>query len=159
MLVSNIHFLLFCFCNTCRYSHCIDISISHRLLPNKPWTDKNGNHHPPAPPTIIAKFVRREKKEEFYSGRWKLKDHTSADIETLETVVGHNIFISESLTRQRKKLFNAALKLKKELRFHNIYTNNGQIYLKKSIGTRYIHITSEADLARLRKSTADAPYG
>ena len=49
-----------------------DISISHRLPPIPPWTDKDGIVHSP-PSSIIAKFVKRHVKEKFYRARYKLK--------------------------------------------------------------------------------------
>lgn len=137
-----------------------DISISHRLPPNKPWVDNNGTQHPPSPPSIIAKFVRRDTKNEFYSRRWKLKDKKSDDIEGLEGSPGHSIYVSESLTQRRKKLFRSALKVKKDLNFQFISTTNGNIYLKKAPGTRPTLINTESDLAKLRKSHTDDPvYG
>ena len=49
-----------------------DISISHRLPPIPPWTDKDGIVHSP-PLSIIGKFVKRHVKEKFYRARYKLK--------------------------------------------------------------------------------------
>jgi hypothetical protein len=43
------------------------------------------------------------------------------------------VYISESLTAVRKKLFGKVNKLKKTIKF--IWTNNGKIYLKQSQST------------------------
>ena len=132
-----------------------DISISHRLPLKKPWTDSNGIKHPPSPPSIIAKFVRRDVKEEFYRARYKLKHFTTKDIDVTfasSEGEGNKIYISESLTQARRKLFNSALKLKKDLKFNYISTSNGRIYLRKnnSKDSPHIQINSESDLAKLR---------
>ena len=56
------------------------------------------------------------------------------------------------LTQARRKLFNSALKLKKDLKFNYISTSNGRIYLRKnnSKDSPHIQINSESDLAKLR---------
>ena len=63
---------------------------------------------------------------------------------------GNKIFISESLTQTRKKLFKAALKVKKELNFDFISTSNGRIFLRQNKGSRSHLITSDSDLAKLK---------
>ena len=131
-----------------------DISISHRLQANtKFWTDANGLKHPPSPPAIIAKFVRRDVKERFYNARNRLKGKSTLDLECLnddDRSVGNNIYISESLTSPRKKLYKSCLKVKKDFNFRFISTMNGRIFLKKARGSRSFEVKCEADLARLR---------
>ena len=100
-----------------------DISTSHRLPPIRPWTDDNGIVHSP-PPSIIAKFVKRDVKENFYRARYKLKNKPFRDLAGLSSAKENKIFISESLTQTRKKLFKAALKVKKEMNFDFISTTN-----------------------------------
>ena len=79
-----------------------DISVSHRLPQNKHNVDK--------PPIIIAKFVRRDTKENLYRARSKLRHITTQDL----GFQGDNkIYIQESLTQKNKELFRKALKLKK----------------------------------------------
>ena len=46
-----------------------DISVSHRLPTKGNWA-----------PAIIAKFVRRETKEDFYGNRKKLRSFTTKDL-------------------------------------------------------------------------------
>ena len=60
-----------------------DISVSHRLAPNK--------RYPSRPPNIIAKFVRRDMKEQLYRARNQLRNKTSHDI---GFSVENRIFIS-----------------------------------------------------------------
>ena len=47
-----------------------DISISHKLPPIPPWTDDNGTVH--SPPSIKAKFGKRDVMENFYRARYKI---------------------------------------------------------------------------------------
>ena len=126
-----------------------DISISHRLPPIPPWTDEDGTVYSP-PPSIIAKFVKRDVKEKFYRARYKLKNKSSRDLAGTSSAEGNKIFISESLTQTRKKLFKAALKVKKELNFDFISTSNGRIFLRQNKDSRSHLITSDSDLAKLK---------
>ena len=52
------------------------------------------------------------------------------------------IYISESLTPKKKKLFGSVNKLKKELKWKFIWTNHGRIYLKKGEDTQTHKIDS-----------------
>lgn len=126
-----------------------DISISHRPPPIPSWTDEDGTVHSP-PPSIIAKFVKRDVKEKFYRARYKLKNKSSRDLAGTSSAEGNKIFISESLTQTRKKLFKAALKLKRELNFNFISTSNGRIFLRQNKDSRSHLITSDSDLAKLK---------
>ena len=133
-----------------------DISISHRLPANKQWTDSEGVTHPPSPPSIIAKFVRREIKDSFYDSRYKLKEFSSVDLEGLRSADKYNLYVSESLTQVRKKLYKSALKVKKELKFKYLTTSNGRIYLKEDKGKKAFLINNESDFAKVRKSRQGA---
>ena len=138
-----------------------DISISHRLPPSKPWKDELGNTQPPPPPPIIAKFVRRDVKDDVFQARFALKRKTTCDLVVDYVECEHNpIYISESLTVIRKKLFRSCLKFKKEFKLHVVSTSNGRIYIKEE-RKRRVYIDSEADLAKLRKqiSTRSFPPG
>ncbi|EDO27224.1 predicted protein [Nematostella vectensis] len=137
-----------------------DISISHRLpaANNREWSDYEGNVHPPSPPTIIAKFVRRDIKDEIYKARFSLKDKTTQELEDFTCMDHRNhIYIAESLTQARKKLFKACLKAKKDLKFAYAGTVNGKVYLKKDKKSRAVYINSPTDIAKLRRSHAIQP--
>ena len=104
-----------------------DISISHRFPPGKPWEDSDGTLHQPEPPAIIAKFVRRNDAIEMYRSRYKLRGKTTSDIRGLssnQSNADNNIYIQESLTPARRKLFKSCLKVKKELNFQSISTSS-----------------------------------
>ena len=105
-------------------------------------------HFPP--PSIIAKFVKRGVKENFYRARYKLKNKSSRDLDGLSSGEENKIFISES--QKRKKLFKAALKVKRELNFDFVSTTNGRIFFRQNKDSRSHLITSESDLAQLKAS-------
>ena len=77
-----------------------DISTAHRL----PSTKKMPNR-------IIAKFVHRDKKDEFYKRRSQLTGKKSKDIPCIANEYGksihesNKIYINELLTPYRRKLF------------------------------------------------------
>ena len=84
-----------------------DISIAHRL----PSTTKVKDR-------LIVKFTRREKRDEFYKKRFKLKTKTTKDLPTIKGQpldVNHKaaIHVNESLTPYRKRLFGEILKFKR----------------------------------------------
>lgn len=111
-----------------------DISVSHRL-PVKMYSQAIQNKDALNPgrsniPRIIVKFVRREIKDQFYHSRKKLKDKTTRDL-GLSRFAENKIYISESLSRRKKELFNECLKFKREWHFKFIWTNSGKIYLRK----------------------------
>ena len=120
-----------------------DISVSHRLPQYKHNVDK--------PPIIIAKFVRRDTKENLYRARSKLRHITTQDL----GFQGDNkIYIQESLTQKNKELFRKALQLKKSLKYKFIWTNSGRIYLRKdeSPESPIIYVKSTKDLEKLQQS-------
>ena len=55
-----------------------DLSVSYRLPPNK--------RNPDRPPAIIAKFVRRDNKEELYRARKLLRNKSTQDLECIPFV-------------------------------------------------------------------------
>ena len=134
-----------------------NISISHRLPKVPPWTDSSGTVHLPSP-SVIAKFVRRDVREKFYRARYKLKNKTTRDL-GLASDEGSNIYIAESLTQARKKLFKSASKVKKDLKFNFISTTNGRIFLKRNRDSRSIPITCESDLGKLKASSSGQGQG
>ena len=132
-----------------------DISISHRLPASiSPRYDENGVELPPPPslptPIIIAKFVRRYVRDEFYRARLKLKGKSTRDLEGFATAQDNHIY---------KKLFKSCLKVKKELKFKFISTTNGRIYLRKDLNSRSAYTGSESDLTKLKaRVTQQAPH-
>jgi len=102
-----------------------DLSTVHRL----PDTRSTKNR-------IIAKFVRRDKKDELYNARKNLKNKTANSIPSIRSDPNvqdkhGKVYINESLTPYRKKLFGKLCQYKKQHKFKYIWTTNGKIYLKK----------------------------
>ena len=102
---------------------CNDISISHRLPANR-------NNSRNTEPAIIAKFIRRDIRDQLYKARKNLRQITTRDIGILRTAE-RKIYIAESLTQTNKKLFNKCLKFKKQQHYKFIWTVNGKIFLRK----------------------------
>ena len=99
-----------------------DISISHRLPQSKKYKGKKIG-----PPAIIARFVKRDKKNKYYGARAKLQSSSIANMGYTED---NKIFISESLTESNRELFKQCLKAKKDLNYDFVWTRNGKIYMK-----------------------------
>ena len=108
------------------------ISIAHRLPANK-------NNRP----RIIVKFTQRTKKEEFYRMRKKLIGKTTKNLPSVASNLedgymrgSNKIYINESLTAYRKKLFGKVNAFKKEMNYKFLWTVNGKILLKESEQSR-----------------------
>ena len=106
-----------------------DISTVHRLKDTK-----YAKHR------IIAKFTRRETKDKIYEKKRTLKGKTSSILPliTSQQAQGNvkitnmpKIFINESLTKTRRKLFGMAYKFAKQNGWKHTWTVNGKIYLKQ----------------------------
>ena len=59
------------------------------------------------------------------------------------------LFINENLTPKRKKLFSLAYKKRIELKYQYIWSNNGEIYLRKNSTSDRIKISSLEDIHNL----------
>ena len=114
-----------------------DISVSHRLAEYS--AARVGD------PAIIVKFVRRNVRERFYSARKNLRDKTTRDV-GLTRVSEHNIYISESLTKKNRVLFNDCLKARKDLNFKFAWTQGGKIFMRKDDRSPAKHIKTQGAL-------------
>ena len=81
-------------------------------------------------PKIIVKFTRREIRDRFCSSRKKLARKQIKDIPGLALDGQGPVYISESLTPIRKKLFGEINRIKKSRKWKFIWTQNGQIFLR-----------------------------
>ena len=93
-----------------------DISTSHSLPASK-------NKHPP----IIVRFTNRDIKNKIYYKRRNLIGVHDFGITGMT-----KLLINENLTPKRKKLFSLAYKKRIKLKYHYIWSNNGEIYLRKN---------------------------
>ena len=100
-----------------------DISTSHPLPTPRDKDDK-----------FIVKFTRRETKDKFYSNRQKIAGRKPSNLPSVKSVLktDKKLYISESLTPLRRKLFGSVNDARKTLKWKYIWTNNGKIYLKEN---------------------------
>lgn len=99
-----------------------DIATAHRL----PDTQKVKNR-------LIVKFLRREKREEVYKKRKNLVGKNTSHLPSAaETNNSGNskIYINESLTNYRKRLFGRIKEYKRANNAKYLWTSNGKIMLK-----------------------------
>ena len=86
-----------------------DISISHWLPIKQSAKETN---------KIIAKFVRRDKRDEFYRARKLLRNRTTRDL-NLARYSENRIFINKSLSSNNKQLLKESLKIKRNMNHNN----------------------------------------
>ena len=98
-----------------------DISVAHRLRATKNTKDR-----------IIVKFVKRNKRDEVYKQRSKLNGKTTHCLPTVnaeiqEGTIGTTakIYINESLTAYRRRLFGKINAFKNANNYKFIWTTNG----------------------------------
>lgn len=99
---------------------------------------------------LIAKFVRREKKDEIYNQKKKCQGK-SVDILPSVNANGQHvekIYINESLSSRRKKLFNKVYQFKKANSYKYIWTRNGKIFLKENDSSPSYNFTTMEDFER-----------
>ena len=120
-----------------------DISIAHPL----PTFNKD------ALPRIIIKFTRRNVRNEFYAKRKSLagkKLSENADLKNF--LVGDSIYISESLTPRRKKLYGEVNRFRKKLKWKFIWSHNGKIYIKRNeTATEHHAFSCATDFAKFQE--------
>ena len=103
-------------------------------------------------PKIVVKFVRRDVRNRLYANRRKLVKKKACNLPDLDLDLNNNVYISESLTSTRKKLFGEINKERKRLKWKHIWTQNGRIFIKEADGGRSFSFNSFEDLAKFRSS-------
>ena len=96
-----------------------DISVSHRmpLSINKPNAAPPGSSRSSRDmPVIVVKFTNRNVRDRLYRVRSNLKNFTVGDI-GLGRFGDGKIFIQESLTARRRKLFKQCLEIRKKFNY------------------------------------------
>ena len=101
---------------------------------------------------IIVKFSGRKVRNAVYSKRSALRGITAYDL-GLSTKKVQNLYINESLTRQNKELFAAALEFKKQANYKYIWTRNGSIFIRETETSRPIKVHSKEVLATCSTNT------
>lgn len=78
---------------------------------------------------LIVKFIQRDKREELYKHRKNLVGKNISHLPSVEDGNG-KIFINESLTSYRKRLFGRIREYKRNNNLKYLWTSNGKIMLK-----------------------------
>ena len=86
------------------------LSVSHRLPSTRGFT-----------PKIIAKFTRRDLRDEIYKKRRNLSSKSTSD---LGLDVLNRIYVNESLTAQSRAIYSEAKKFRSQYNFKFIWTRN-----------------------------------
>lgn len=97
-------------------------------------------------PGIVVKFVRRLDKEELLKKR-RIKHNFSTRHMNLST--DSPIYINESLSPARRRLFVLARDIKRSKNFKYLWVRGGKIFLRREDGAPVIHVTCQADLSKL----------
>ena len=96
-----------------------DISIVHRLpAKQRRSEDQSGSKTTKRHPTVIVRFVSRQKRNEMYENRFKAKEIEDFPVEGMK-----NLFVNENLTQRRKQLFWKTKQKAKELGFKYFWSN------------------------------------
>lgn len=97
---------------------------------------------------IIENFTRRDVKEEVLNKR-KIKRNFNTQDLNLKKSPAEVVYISESLSPNRRKILNAARALKKEKGNTFVWVKIGRIFLRKNEGNPVIVVTSMDQIAGL----------
>jgi len=114
-----------------------DISTSHRAFHPRPGQSRT--------PSIIVRFVRRDKRDEILHACRAKRLNTSC----LGMNNGAQIFVNEHLTPLTKRLFFLASERKRERNWKFIWTSQCKVLLRKQDGGPVSHIASEQDLCKI----------
>ncbi|XP_044745036.1 uncharacterized protein LOC123306904 [Coccinella septempunctata] len=111
-------------------------SVSRTRITNKP---KN----------IVVTFISKAKRDEMLSAvkvkRNQLERKDGFKLDGLS----NKFYVNEHLTIRSKIIFKAARVMAREKGFKFVWTQNGNILMRKNDTSRILHIRSEADLAKL----------
>ncbi|RZF48721.1 hypothetical protein LSTR_LSTR014895 [Laodelphax striatellus] len=115
------------------------IDVCHRL--GKP----KGENRPAG---IIVKFVRREDKFTVLAKRKVKRNLSTQDIGFQKTPPAP-VYINESLSPGRRRLYAAAKEAKKRSNYMYLWVDKGKIFMRKEQGKPCVRITSTSDLSKL----------
>ena len=88
-------------------------------------------------PTYKVKFTCRSVRNKFYSNRRKrARKKAMKDLPNLNLSSEADVFVSESLTPFKKKLFGDVNKVKKYLKGKYVWTYNGRIFIREDESSR-----------------------
>ena len=107
------------------------ISVAHRL-PNRSKTKDR----------MIITFVRRETRDKIYRSKNKLAGKTSNNLPSVAQEFGKSInnaakiYINESLTTYRKKIFGQINEFRRNNQWKHIWTVSGKILIRETDSSR-----------------------
>ena len=101
----------------------------------------NWNNVEASTPKIIVKFARRDTRDRFYVARKKPAGQNNRRFGS-SLPSENKIYISENLTATNRGLFKDCLKVKKDLNYIFIWTQNGRIFLRKDSGSPVIMVSN-----------------
>lgn len=116
----------------------VQIDVCHRL--GKPRDSGR-------PAGIIAKFVRRDDKLNLLAKRKVKRNFSTQNLGYAHPAVP--IYINDSLSPERKKLYAAAREVKKEKGYTYLWVQSGKILMRKEQGTPVCRISSMDDFNKL----------
>ena len=117
-----------------------DISIAHRLPLKQGNSNLKNRRHPP----IIVHFLSKHKRNEIFAKRFYAKHISNFPVNQM-----NHLFINKNLTQRRKNLLWQAKQKVKELNYEYIWTNNGQIFVRKNENEGKILVKTDNDLNKL----------
>lgn len=97
-------------------------------------------------PGIVVKFVRRIDKEELMRKR-RIKHNFST--RHMNLAMDLPVFINESLSPARRRLFVLAREVKRSKNFKYLWVRGGKVFLRREDGAPVVHVTCQADLSKL----------
>lgn len=118
-----------------------------------PKGGKSGKDDRPRP--VIITFTRREARDQILRAAKARRGLTTDKIE----IPGNSrkIFINEHLTKENRILFSKARTASSNLKFKYVWTNNGNIFLRRSDTSSILRVTSELTLQKLQRNSSNIP--
>lgn len=97
---------------------------------------------------VVLRFVRKRDKEEFMELRRKKRNLNTRDLGFME---GNAVpvYVNDSLTKETRKLFNAAKLVKRDKKFTYLWVKNGRIFMRRNPGEKCVVIECQDDLNKL----------
>lgn len=121
------------------YSHSMLDNLKVRTTVAK----SSSSQRTPNESIIVVQFVFRNARYEFYR---RYLAHKALCLRDIGMDSGSRIFLNENLTRSNLGLKQEAMKMKRNGKLKNVFTVNGQIYVKRSNDHRTELVTSTVDL-------------
>ena len=90
------------------------------------------------------RFLSRNKRNEVYYKWFNAKDINEYPVSGMD-----RLFINKNLKQKRKQLFWQTKQKAKELSYKFIWTFNGQIFVRKNVGSNKIQVKSVNNLNNL----------